>query len=704
MNEIVLPQSLANNRRLDRWVGFGEGGVVRLAVGKVEIGQGILTALVQIAAEELDVAPGRVRILAGDTADAPDEGTTSSSLSVEVSGASVRLAAAEVRLRLIERLAQRLNCSPEEITVEDGAFQRGGTPTGHDYWNFATPEDLAHDATGRAAPKSPSQYRVVGTGLPRVDLPAKLGGAAFIYDIVRPDMLHARILRQPGREARLQSLDEAAIRRAAGGDFQVVRIENFVAFVGPDETTVQRAATAAPAHASWSNARSFTPDQTDAAWLVGQPSIDNVYGPEGPVPHGANVVQASYSRPVIAHAAMGPSCGVAELRDGTMEVWSHTQGVYFLRQAIADITGLAADRVIVRHAQGPGCYGHNGADDAAVDAALIARELPGKCIRVQWRREEEFEYEPFSTSQHVTMRAALDDNGRPQEWDVEVWAGPHVGRPNYNGTMLITDALPNPPERKPPYDPSESFGGGGTRNASPLYDFPIKRIRHHLVTTLPMRTSSFRSLGGMANVFAVESFIDELAQRAGEDPVAYRLSILTNTRVRTVTERAAAMSNWAARGPAGTGHGLGFGFAQYKNKSAYSAVVAEVDVDKDVRVTRVWCATDAGLVVNPDGAINQIEGGIVQAISLTLMEQVRVGPEGVESRDWDSYPILKFSAVPEIFTELIDLPNERALGMGECSFGPTAAAVGNAVAHALGTRIRDMPLSRERIAAALLKG
>ncbi|MSP04392.1 MAG: xanthine dehydrogenase family protein molybdopterin-binding subunit [Acetobacteraceae bacterium] len=703
MNEIVLPQSLANNRRLDRWIGFEPGGNVRLAVGKVEIGQGILTALVQIAAEELDVAPSRVRIIAGDTANAPDEGTTSSSLSVEVSGASVRLAAAEVRLRIVERLAQRLNCSPDEITVEDGAFQRGDAPTGHDYWNFASAEDLTADATGRAVPKHPSQYKVVGKGIARVDLPAKLGGAAFIHDIARPGMLHARVVRQPGREAKFLSIDEAAIRRLADGDFQIVHVEHFIAFAGPDETVVQRAAVAALTHVQWSNARTFTQDQTDAAWLVGQPSIDNVYGPKGNIPSGTNVLSESYSRPVVAHAAMGPSCGVAEFNDGVMQVWSHTQGVYFLRQAIVEILGLPAEKVIVRHAHGPGCYGHNGADDAAMDAALIAHRIPEKCIRVQWRREEEFEYEPFSTSQHVTVRAALDAEGRPSEWDVEVWAGPHVGRPNYNGQMLVVDALPNPPPRKPPYDPPESFGGGGTRNALPLYDFPVKRIRHHLVTTLPMRTSSFRSLGGMANVFAVESFIDELAERLGEDPVSYRLSLLTDLRVRRVTERAAAMSNWAARGPAGTGRGFGFGFAQYKNKSAYSAVIAEVDVDKEVRVHRVWCVTDAGLVVNPDGAINQIEGGIVQAISMTLKEQVRVGPEGVESRDWDSYPILKFSEVPEIFTELIDAPEERALGMGECSFGPTAAALGNAVAHALGTRIRDMPLSRERIAAALLR-
>ncbi len=705
MSEIVLPQSLVNNRRLDRWLRFDADRTVRLAVGKVEIGQGIVTALAQIAAEELDVAMHRVQVLSGDTDDAPDEGTTSSSLSVEVSGASVRLAAAEVRQRVIERLAQRLNCAPEEITVRDGTFLRGDAPTGHDYWSFVTPGDLAVEATGRAQPKSPATYSIVGKSVARTDLPAKLGGAAFIHDIVRPDLLHARILRQPGRAARLAGLDEAAIRRAARADIRILRVDNFVAFVSADETAVQRAAMAAPAHARWDNPRGFRPEHSEAAWLVGQPSIDQVVGPnpEGAMPTGPNAVQASYSRALVAHAALAPSCGLAEYRGGHMTVWSHTQGPHFLAQSVAEVLGLKRENISVRHAHGAGCYGHNGADDAAVDAALIAREIPDHCIRVQWRREEEFEYEPFSTSQHVTVRAALDAAGKPVDWDVEVWAGPHVGRPNFGGVMLTREALANPPAPRPPADPPHAMGGGGTRNAIPLYDIPAMRVRHHLLTNFPVRTSSFRSLGAMANVFAVECFMDELAERAGMDPVAYRLSVLTHARARQCIERACAMAGWSLRGPAGTGRGLGMGFAQYKNRSAMTAVVAEVAVENEVRAVKIWSASYAGLVINPDGARNQIEGGIVQAISMTLKEQVKLGPDGVETKDWDSYPILRFSEVPDIQTDLIDAPNDKALGMGECSFGPTAAAIGNAVAHALGARVRDMPLTRERISAALLR-
>jgi len=513
------------------------------------------------------------------------------------------------------------------------------------------------------------------------------------------------VLRQPGRGARLAGLDEAALRRAAGGELRIVRVDNFVAFVSPDETVAQRAAVAAEGLARWEGARGFRPEQGEGAWLVGQPSIDQVVGPqpEGAVPTGPDVVSASYSRPLVAHASLGPSCGLAEYRGGRMTVWSHTQGPFFLAQSVAEVLGIKREAVTVHHAHGPGCYGHNGADDAAVDAALIAREIPDHCIRVQWRREEEFAYEPFSTSQHITVRARLDAAGRPADFDVEVWAGPHVGRPNYGGIMLTHEALASAPAPRPPADPPQAMGGGGTRNAIPLYDIPAMRVRHHLVTNFPIRTSSFRSLGAMANVFAVESFLDELAERAGADPIAYRLDMLRHARARQCIERVRDMAPWASRGKPGSGRGLGFGFAQYKNRSAMSAVIAEVEVEREVRVRRVWCASYAGLVINPDGAINQIEGGIVQAISMTLKEQVRLGPDGVETRDWESYPILRFSEVPDLDCVLIDAPEDKALGMGECSFGPTAAALGNAVAHALGARIRDMPLSREKISAALLR-
>jgi nicotinate dehydrogenase subunit B len=273
----------------------------------------------------------------------------------------------------------------------------------------------------------------------------------------------------------------------------------------------------------------------------------------------------------------------------------------------------------------------------------------------------------------------------------------------FGGTMLAHEALPDPPPAAKANDPTEANGGGGTRNGFPLYDFPTKRVIHHLALATPVRTSSLRGLGALPNVYALECFIDELAERAGADPVAYRLSLLSDPRARHLIENVAGRCGWASRGPAGTGRGLGLAWSRYKNKAAYACVAVELDVDQDVTLRRVWCAADAGLVINPDGARNQLEGGIVHAASMTLKEQVTLDGDGITSLDWDHYPILKFSEVPEIDAVIVHNPDQPTLGMGECTFGPTAAAIGNAVAHALGVRIRDMPLTRERIAAALMQ-
>jgi CO/xanthine dehydrogenase Mo-binding subunit len=700
----TLPLSIINNRRMEKWVRFQPDRTVKLAVGKVEIGQGVLTALTQIAAEELDVAIDRFTIISGDTADAPDEGSTSGSQSIEVSGRSVRLVTAELRARIIERLARRLNCSPSDIDVDDGAFLMDDAPTGHDYWNFAGDPDFAGDITGTARPKDPAVYKVVGKPVPREDLKAKVSGAAFIHDIVRPNMLHARVLRQPARGATLASLDETAIRKAARGDFRIVRVANFVALIGEDETVVQRAAVAAPAHATWDNVRQLIPVQQEAAWYQTQPADDRLVGDPVAAPVEGEVVTATYSRPFVAHAAMAPSCGLAEYRGGHLRVWSHTQGVYPLRNALAGILGLKQDQVTVHHAHGAGCYGHNGADDAALDAAIIAMQVPDHCIRVQWRREEEFGFEPLSTAHMTRIKAVLDPAGKPIDWTAEIWAGSHVQRPVYGGNMLAHDALPSPPPPPKPNDPPESNGGGGTRNGIPLYDFPAKRIVHHLALATPVRTSSLRGLGALPNVFALECFVDELAEKAGVDPVAWRLAHVSDRRARHLIENVAERCGWFSRGPGGDGHGFGLAWARYKNRAAYAAVAVEIEVDQEVHVRRAWIAADAGLVINPDGAANQLEGGLIHAVSMTLKEQMKLEGDGPACLDWESYPILKFSEVPEISTVIVHAPNEPTLGMGECTFGPTAAAVGNAVKHALGVRIRDMPLTRERITAAIQGG
>ena len=704
MNPPALPASLIENPRLDRWIHFQADRTVRIATGKVEMGQGIVTAIGQIAAEELDVPLDRVAVLSGSTTHGPDELYTTSSLSVDVSGSSVRLVCAEVRAKALERAALRLNCSRDDLTVVDGRFLQNGAGTGQDYWTVAAEIDFTQNVTGATPPKPVASYKVVGQSIPRVDLPAKISGAAFVHDVLPADVLHARTLRQPCRGATLAELDEAAIRRAATGELQILREANFVVFVSPVEAVAQAAAAAAPSHAKWDNVRRLAPEQQEAAWLKGQPSDDRHIGAPPPATPPRNLIQATFSRPYIAHASMAPSCALAEFRDGHLTVRSHGQGMHPLRQNLAAALGLPIDTITCQHLQGAGCYGHNGADDAALDAALVALRLPGRCIRLQWRREEEFGFEPVGPAMLVTLHVDLDDRGRPADWTTEIWSATHVQRPGSGtGYLLASEALANPPPEVAPFDPTEQRGGGGTRNALPIYDVAAHRILHHLVLRPPVRTSALRGLGALPNVFAIESLIDDLAARVGEDPVAYRLSILSEPRARRLVERVAERAGWQDRGPAGTGKGLGIGFARYKNRAAYAAVVAAVTVQETVKVDRIWCVADAGLVVNPDGACNQLEGGIVQAVSWTLKEQVRLDEQGIASRDWDSYPILRFSEIPEMQVEFVDGAGNPALGVGECSVGPTAAAIGNAVAHALGVRLHDMPLTRDRIMAALLK-
>jgi CO/xanthine dehydrogenase Mo-binding subunit len=702
----ALPPLLAANPRLDQWVGFPSPGRVNVSTGRVEIGQGVLTAMLQIAAEELDVAPDRILLRTGDTDLTPNEGYTAGSQSIQFGGVALGLACAEVRTLFLEHTAARFGYPVADLAVQDGAITRRGEATGHDYWSLAGAVDLRRDATGVASCKSVSDYRVVGRNAPRVDLAAKVfGEPVFAHDMVLDGMVHARVVRQPRRGATITAVDEAALRRAAKGPIEIVRHGNFLAILGADETVVEAAAGVASNHVAWDGVDTINPFQEEARWLLQQPSIDRTIGPPPlPVPTApGNRYEGSYTRMHIAHASVAPSCGLALYRDGRLTVWTHSQGVYPLRDALVRTLTLDPAAISVKHVQGPGCYGHNGADDAAADAAIIAFRRPGEPVKVRWRRDEEFGFEPVSPAMMVTAHATLDSAGLPADWTTEIWSGRHTSRPGGGGNLLAAEALPDPPPLPPPSE-SSFPPGAGTRNGEPLYDFPAKRIFHHLIAETPVRTSSLRGLGATLNVFAIESSMDELAERAGTDPVAYRLSVLSDARARAVVEHAARLADWKPGLPTGTGRGRGIGFARYKNLAAYAAVVAEVEVEESVHLLHVWCAADAGLVINPDGAINQLEGGIIQAASWALKEGVRLDTAGISSRDWETYPVLRFTEVPEVVAELLnpaaDLP---PLGIGEASGGPTVAAIGNAVAHALGTRLRDLPLTRERVMAALLK-
>jgi nicotinate dehydrogenase subunit B len=614
---------------------FEPDGTVSVMVGKVELGQGIVTALAQIAADELGVPLEKIRMLPASTAYSPDEGVTSGSQSVSEGGKALRLACAEAR---------------GERRPEPGA-------------------------------------RVVGTSAARRDLPGKLAGRpSYVHDMVLPGMLHGRVVRPTHGFSRLLSLADAKA--------MVVRDGSFVGVLAEREEDAIAAAAKLRAKSTWEPSPPV-PDDIHA-WLK-QHVTERIASKEvRQEVQSVRRLRAAYTKPYIAHASIGPSCALARWTGGRLEVWTHSQGIFNLRQDLAKVLRMKEEDIVVMHAEGAGCYGHNGADDVALDAALLARgmastPLSGRPVRLQWMRDDEFAWEPYGAAMAFELEAALDASGAIVSWRHELWSNGHTHRPGRATLPVMTAAahLAEPFRIAPAVNPALP-AGGADRNALPAYDFPDLRVVNNYVKEMPLRSSSLRSLGAYGNVFAIESFMDECA--AGADPIDFRLRHLKDPRGRAVLEQLRPhWRNWKRL--EGRGHGIAY--ARYKNLGAYCALLAEVEVTHELRVTRLVAAVDVGAAINPDGVVNQIEGGCVQAASWTLKEAWKPGVAG-----WEDYPILKFSEVPAVEV-LLSSSSQPSVGAGECTMGPTAGAIANALHDALGVRVRDLPLTPERIARAI---
>jgi CO/xanthine dehydrogenase Mo-binding subunit len=702
MTSADLPQSLKTTPRLDRWVRFNADKTVTVFSGKVELGQGIETAIAQIAADELVVSLDRLSLVAGDTTQSPDEWYTAGSQSIEVGGMAMRLACAEVRSLFLEAAARELEVNVAELAIHDGTIAVTGTDIGTSYWDLAPRVDFSRDVTGVAAPKAASQHALVGRSAPRRDLRGKITGAAYVHDLELPGMLFGRVLRPPSYSAKLLAFDVDAIR-VLPGVVAVIVSGNFIGICAEREEQAMSALEAARSAASWEEWASLPPTTEARDFLPQMASVRSVVHKHGEHPVGGGVrhLEATYSKPFIAHAAIGPSCALAHCEGGKFTIWSHTQGSHHLQRQIAQVLGVGVDNVDVIHRDGAGCYGHNGADDVALDAALLARAC-GRPVLVQWTRDDELAWSPYGSAMTIRVAAELDPNDRIVEWRHEIWSHTHIKRPGWaEGVNLLAAWHIDPPFAVPPAKDVPQPTGGADRNAIPLYDFPAQEIGYNFIAEMPIRVSALRSLGAFANVFAIESFMDELAVATNNDPIEFRLRHLKDSRAREVIQAVAKAARWTQCEKGDGVRGRGMGFARYKNRSAYCAVIAEVDAGERLRVKRVFAAVDAGQVINPDGLANQIEGGIVQAISWTLWEQVLWDRQRVLARSWESYPILRFDETPEIEVMILSRPEETGLGAGECAAGPTAAAVANALFNAMGIRARDLPLTPDRIARAM---
>ncbi len=698
------PGSLKTSPYLDSWIRIDADGAVTVFTGKDELGQGFKTAFQQIAAEELDVPFASLKVVTADTKLTANEGYTSGSHSMQDSGTAIQNAAAQTRALLVAEAAKRLDLPAEGLKTENGTVI---APDGRrlSYGDLVVSDMLHVQAQAKSTLKDPATFKVMGQPVPRVDIPAKVtGGAAYVQDMRLPGMVHARIVRPPSYGAELMDCDTSAVEKMPGV-VKVVRDGNFLAVVGNKEFGTVQAMMALSAAAKWKEHASLPKQDDLASVLTSLPAqTSTIFEHSDPAARGEKTIEATYTRPYQAHGSIGPSCAVAQLDDGTMTVWTHTQGVYPDRQGIAEMLRMPPANVRCIHVEGSGCYGHNGADDAAADAALIARAMPGTPVRVQWMREQEHVWEPFGPAMMTKLKASLDGDGKIADWNFEVWSNTHSMRPGGAGCMLAAQHMAQPfavPAARPLPLPE----GGGDRNAIPIYTFPSAHVVHHFIPDMPLRISAMRSLGAYHNVFSIESFMDELAEFAGADPVEFRLKHLDEPRGRDVIAKAAQGFGWRKDQKAPRDRGYGFAFARYKNLAAYCAIASEVEVNRETgrpRLVRAVAAVDSGQVVNPDGLVNQIEGAIVQSMSWTLYESVTFDDTRITSIDWQTYPILRFDAVPDrIDVHIIDRPGKPFLGSGETGQGPAAASIANAIANATGKRLRHLPLTRKRIKDAI---
>src|SRR5262245_9814936 len=706
-----VPPMIRANPQLDAWVRVAPDGAVTVMTGRVEIGQGTLTVMRQVAADELDVVPERIALISGDTAQTPNEGVTAGSLAVKLGSTALGLACADARATLIGVAASAWNVQPGDIRVEDG---RMIGPAGQrmSYGEAAGKVSLSRPVDVTARRKPPAQQKIIGTSYPRVDIPAKVfGQEVFIHDLRPEGMLFGAIARPPAYAARLAGADLAAVK-AMPGVVEVVRDGSFLGVVARREEQAQAAATALARSARWNAGTPLFGGKGIFDYMLTAADAETsvLHNAKGDAPAAAATHRAEYRRHFQAHASIGASCALAEWKDGRLTVWSHTQGPFPLRADLAKGLKMPLDVIRVIHAQGAGCYGHNGADDVALDAALLARAVPGRPVRVHWAHEEEMAWEPWGPAMVTRLTAGVSATAALTAWTHEVWSFPHSTRPGSGAGCNLRSAwyLADPVPLSKPVDIPLPTGGAG-RNAVPIYAAPNQAITSYFLTAMPIRTSALRTLGGYVNAVAAEMFIDEMASMTGRDPVAFRLANIRDARLEAVLKRAVAMSGWTPR--AGTRQplepemvGTGVGLSRYKNNDAYVAAVAEVAVNTKtgvVRVRKLWSATDAGRAVNPDGVLNQIDGGMAQAVSWTLQEAGRWDNGIMTAVDYAAYPIQDFVSLPAIDSVVIDRPDQPSLGVGEGSQAPAGAAIANAVFAATGRRVAEIPLTPERVLASL---
>jgi nicotinate dehydrogenase subunit B len=687
---------------VDSFLAIDKAGNVTVYSGKVDLGTGVTTALRQIVAEELDLPIMRIELVQGDTLLTPDQGTTWGSLTIQLGGMQLRQAAAAARHALLSEAAKKLGT--DQLTVADGVISGGGKKISYGELIGGKKFEIKLDPKQPVKEKAPTEYTIVGKSQPRVDIPDKITGR-FIYmqDFKVPGMLHGRVVRPPAIGAKLEGVDEGALKKIPGA--KMVREGNFLAVVASSEWNAIRGA--ADLKANWSKSETL-PDQAKLWEHVRNSKVAKLeeYGKTGDsaaalAADGVKKMSVTYDFAIHTHGSIGPSCAIAEFKDGTLTSWSASQATHNLRKQLAQMFSLPPEKVRCIYIEGSGCYGRNGHEDAAADAALLAKVV-GKPVRVQWSRADEHGWDPKGPPTLMDMRAAMDAQGNVTAWEGDFYMPQQT--PGGFLVPLVAATLTGMPA-------AEHIAPGNVfQNSAIPYKFPNTKSVCKRLETTPFRPSWIRTPGRMQNTYANECFIDELAAAANMDPLEFRRKYLDDKRGLELLDRLAKLAKWEQRPSPQKGaignlaKGRGVSYVKYELVRTYVGAVAEVEVDRAtgvIRVPKFTVVHDCGQIINPDGLKNQIEGNVIQTVSRTLIEEVKFDRSQVTSLDWESYPILKFPQVPEIVIELIDRPTEKPWGAGEPSAAVIPSAISNAVFDATGVRLRSVPYTPAKVKAAM---
>ncbi|PUE32900.1 hypothetical protein B9Z35_05060 [Limnohabitans sp. Jir61] len=716
----MTPESLKAHSLLGQWLQLNSAGHVQAFSGKVDLGQGISNALRLIVAEELRLSPEHIHMVAASTHTSPDEAVTSGSLSVQHSGTALRCAAAYWREHCRAQMAQRCGVELQAVRCGADGFSTDGFAQHATYAELTAPETW-QSTIDPALVDSPYTaldvlFKPSSDIAHRPDVASKVFGEfEYIHDRVLPSMCHGMVFRPGTLTADVIETDMQALVNQLQTQSDVLHVQRDGLLLGVLTETeyalrkiAQHIEEGATQGKYW-HCQAETPDLLNLPqWLKAQTLDTTVVTDTSSNTHTTSAlrISAEFERPYLQHASIGLCCALAHWDPAAqqLEMWSHSQGIYNLRRDIALAFELPLDRVQISHVEGAGCYGHNGADDVAFDAAWLARLVPNRPVRVQWTRQAELGQAPLAPAMAVHIEAALNTEGLISEWTQTVWSQGHGTRPGRGKTPALLGAWQTTHAHPVTMavNAAMSVGGGSERNAQPPYDIASVKVLNHRVLNMPFRVSAMRALGAPTNVFAAESVMDELALRTSQDPLAFRLAHLHSTgqaRAAAVLQKAADIAGWTATRPTNKpeGWGRGLAYARYKNTGAYCAVVVELVVEEKVKLHKLWTAVDLGHVVDADGAANQIEGGALQAASWALCEAARLSHQGITSNNWGNYPILKFSDMPAVEVALMSQPHEPSLGAGECSSGPTCAAIANAIFDAIGVRMRAMPFTPDNL-------